>query len=454
MFAVGASVPLLTVAMLLTGQPGETNPAPIAQSMAAVEPLAVLNDLAVSEQTAAFAALPEQAQSADAAPVPAIAAAAEPIPEFDTLELIVARNDTLDALFRRNGLSISDLAEMLDIPLASEPLRRLMPGDRLSVVHDGASIVRLQRELRDDAFLEIRRDEDGFVATEIPREIEIRVVGRHGVVRSSLFEAGMAAEIPDAIIMRMAGIFQWDIDFILDVRVEDHFTLLYEERWREGEFIGTRSILAAEYVNRGTAWRIVRYVDPSGHIDYYNEEGRSVRKAFVRAPVEFSRISSNFNPNRRHPVLNTIRAHRGVDYAAPTGTPVIAAGDGRISQRGRNGGFGNSVTIQHGRQHLNPVCAFVAVRGTQTRRPRQSGPGDRLCGTDGSRKWSSSALRISPEWRTSQSAYRRVAARRSGSRGIPRRVLVRSHIALGTARRLPQHLDRLDELSVTAKTRS
>lgn len=360
MFAVGAAVPLATVAMLVTGRPAGTNPAPAPFAGAAVEPqsalAAIIPPEPVTAPTPQPVTTPAPQPAAAIAAAPMLAATIEPEPqpepaaaaEFDSLELIVARNDTLDALFRRNGLSISDLAEMLDIPLASEPLRRLMPGDRLSVVHQGSAIMRLERELRDDALLEISRAPDGFVATEIPREIEIRVVGRHGVVKSSLFEAGMAAEIPDGIIMRMAGIFQWDIDFILDVRTDDHFTLLYEERWREGELLGTGSILAAEYVNRGTAYRIARYTDPDGHADYYSEDGRSVRKAFVRAPVEFSRISSNFNPNRRHPVLNTIRAHRGVDYAAPSGTPVIAAGDGRIVQRGSNGGFGNSVTIQHG----------------------------------------------------------------------------------------------------------
>ena len=356
MFAVGVAVPLLTVTLLLTGETGESSVAPAMTPAMAIMPVAA----PVATPPAIEPAMPQP--SAAPEPIAAAAAAPEPEPpvspmspakpaitaEAATLELIVARNDTLDALFRRNGLSISDLANMLDIPLAAEPLRRLIPGDRLSVVHEGPQIMRLERELRDDALLAITREPTGFTATEIPREIEIRVVGRHGVVHSSLFEAGMAAEIPDAIIMRMAGIFQWDIDFILDVRADDHFTLLYEERWREGEFLGARSIVAAEYVNRGKAFRIVRFENSAGHADYFNEEGRSVRKAFVRAPVEFSRISGSFNPNRRHPILNSIRAHRGVDYAAPTGTPIIAAGDGRIIQRGRNGGFGNSVTIQHG----------------------------------------------------------------------------------------------------------
>jgi murein DD-endopeptidase MepM/ murein hydrolase activator NlpD len=349
MFGFGIAVPLVTVSLLLTGEPGESNPAPLVANPAAATAIAETRLNAVVPATETAQDEPPVATDESAPPAPStVADLAEEAPAFDTLELIVARNDTLDALFRRNGLSIRDLAGMLDIPVAAEPLRRLRPGDRLSVVHRGPEILRLERELGDDAILTITREPSGFTATEIPRDIEIRVVGRHGVVRSSLFEAGMAAEIPDAVIMRMAGIFQWDIDFILDVRANDHFTLLYQERWREGERIGTGAILAAEYVNRGRSYRVVRFVDPSGHADYYTEDGRSVRKAFVRAPVEFTRISSSFNPNRRHPVLNTIRAHRGVDYAAPSGTPVIAAGGGKIIRRSAYGSFGNTVIVQHG----------------------------------------------------------------------------------------------------------
>ena len=148
--------------------------------------------------------------------------------------------------------------------------------------------------------------------------------------------------------MQMAGIFQWDIDFIQDVRVGDEFTVIYEELWRDGVKLRNGDIVATEFVNQGKSYRAARYKLSNGDFDYFTPEGRSVRKAFLRAPVEFTRISSNFNPNRRHPVLNTIRAHRGVDYAAPTGTPVQAAGDGKIIFRGVQGGYGNAIVVQHG----------------------------------------------------------------------------------------------------------
>ena len=360
-FAAGLAAPVAIAALLLGGRPADVVTSDVIAEAAAAPVITVAAALpsaaaAVPENaltveltaTNAAAAATVAAESQAAAKIESETAAPESLADRAVLELIVQRNDTLDALFRRHSLSISDLANMLDIPLAAEPLRRLRPGDRLTVEHRGSQVLKLEREIGDAAILNITREPTGFTATEIPREIETRVVGRHGVVRSSLFEAGMAAEIPDSVIMRMAGIFQWDIDFILDVRSDDHFTLLYEERWREGERIGTGAILAAEYVNRGEVFRVVRFADPDGRADYYTPDGRSVRKAFVRAPVEFTRISGSFNPSRRHPVLNTIRAHRGVDYAAPTGTPVIAAGAGKIIRRSAYGSFGNTVIVQHG----------------------------------------------------------------------------------------------------------
>jgi murein DD-endopeptidase MepM/ murein hydrolase activator NlpD len=163
-----------------------------------------------------------------------------------------------------------------------------------------------------------------------------------------LFEAGLKAGISDAVTMDMAGIFQWDIDFIQDVRLGDEFTVIYEELWRDGVKLRNGEIVAAEFINQGKSYRAARYRDGDGRASYFTPEGRSVRRAFIRAPVDFTRISSNFNPNRRHPVLNTIRAHRGVDYAAPTGTPIRAAGDGKVIFRGVQGGYGNAVVLQHG----------------------------------------------------------------------------------------------------------
>jgi murein DD-endopeptidase MepM/ murein hydrolase activator NlpD len=237
---------------------------------------------------------------------------------------------------------------MVALPDASAALKLLKPGDRLEIAHRDGQIVSLRREIDEIKLLSIAREKSGFAANTIEREVDIRVTSAHGEIQSSLFEAGSAAGISDRTTMDMAGIFEWDIDFIQDVRDGDTFTVIYEELWRDGVKLRDGQIVAAEFVNQGKVFRAARFADASGRAGYYTPDGRSVRKAFLRAPLNFTRISSNFNPSRRHPVLNTIRAHQGVDYAAPTGTPIRASGDGKVLFRGSQGGYGNTIILQHG----------------------------------------------------------------------------------------------------------
>jgi murein DD-endopeptidase MepM/ murein hydrolase activator NlpD len=265
-----------------------------------------------------------------------------------SLTLVVKPGDSLDRLFRRNDLSLSDLAEMVSLEEARDHLIRLRPGDELSIVHRNGAVSSLRREINETQTLHIKRSDAGFESSTSERPVETRAAAAHGIIKSSLFEAAQAAGISDSVIMDLVGIFQWDIDFIQDVRVDDEFTVIYDEVWRDGIKLRDGAIVAAEFINQGSSYRAARYTNGAGDTGYFTPEGRSVRKAFLRAPVDFTRISSNFNPNRRHPVLNTIRAHRGVDYAARSGTPIRAAGDGKISLRGANGGYGNTVVLQHG----------------------------------------------------------------------------------------------------------
>jgi murein DD-endopeptidase MepM/ murein hydrolase activator NlpD len=151
--------------------------------------------------------------------------------------------------------------------------------------------------------------------------------------------------------MELANIFGWDIDFALDLRKNDQFSILYEKQFVDGEEIAAGNILAAEFSNRGKTFRAVRFVDPKGHANYFTPDGNSMRKTFLRTPVDFARISSRFNLKRKHPVLNQIRAHKGVDYAASTGTPIKATGDGKIIFRGWKGGYGRVVIVQHGQRY-------------------------------------------------------------------------------------------------------
>lgn len=325
-FLIGLSLPLAVTALLLLGTPQREPRATTSLEPVATEPAPVAAWLG-----------PPALKAPDTEESPGV-----------VLDLLVKRGDTLETLFRRNGLSLTDLAAMVALPDASGALKLVKPGDRLEVEHLDGQVLSLQRELDEIKLLSIARDENGFAASMIERPVDIRTAEAHGLIETSLFEAGTAAGISDRTTMDMAGIFEWDIDFIQDVRVGDTFTVIYEELWRDGVKLRDGEIVAAEFVNQGKSYRAARFKDGSGRTGYYTPEGRSVRKAFIRAPLNFTRISSNFNPNRRHPVLNTIRAHRGVDYAAPTGTPIRAAGDGKVLFRGVQGGYGNTIILQHG----------------------------------------------------------------------------------------------------------
>jgi murein DD-endopeptidase MepM/ murein hydrolase activator NlpD len=337
LFAVGLSLPVIASVLLLLGTPQQPLP---------IRP----NEPSIEAPAAVSVVLPEPTFNI-AIPLVPIVLAPPPVilePPSILLDLLVKRGDTLEVLFRRNGLNLTDLAAMVALPDASRALKLLKPGDRLEISHRDGQVLSLQRELDEIKLLSIARQESGFEVNTIERAVDIQTAAAHGEIRSSLFEAGTDAGIGDRTTMDMAGIFEWDIDFIQDVRQGDTFTVIYEELWRDGVKLRDGEIVAAEFVNQGKSFRAARFRDETGRSGYFTPEGRSVRRAFIRAPLNFTRISSNFNPSRRHPVLNTIRAHRGVDYAAPTGTPIRAAGDGKVLFRGVQGGYGNTIVLQHG----------------------------------------------------------------------------------------------------------
>jgi murein DD-endopeptidase MepM/ murein hydrolase activator NlpD len=195
------------------------------------------------------------------------------------------------------------------------------------------------------------RSEKSFEFTRDTLSPEVRMNYRSATIDSSLFIAANDAGMDDNITMALADIFGWDIDFALDIRKGDSFKVLYEEQYVGDKKLGNGNIMAAEFTNRNKTFRAVRYTSQSGVSQYFTPDGQSMRKEFLRSPVDFARISSHFNLKRKHPVLNTIRAHKGTDYAAPRGTPIRAVGDGRVTFAGRNGGYGNVVKIQHGQTY-------------------------------------------------------------------------------------------------------
>ena len=277
----------------------------------------------------------------------------------ETLQLDVQPGDTLDSLFRESGLSLQDLAEILQLDTARKNLRILRPGETLLVRHEEVAVLGIERDIGIGQTFVVQRKgrtsdteldniDQAFHAELVNLPLERRIVTAGGRISTSLFEAAANARISEKSVMKLADIFAWDIDFVRDINTGDEFTLVYEELWRDGKKLGEGEILAAEFTNRGGRFTAVRFEEADGRADYYSTDGRPMRKAFVRAPVSFARISSKFNPNRRHPILNTIRAHQGVDYAAQTGTPVKASGDGKVIFRGWKSGYGNTLILQHG----------------------------------------------------------------------------------------------------------
>ena len=269
-------------------------------------------------------------------------------PPLQKLSLTIGRGDTLDKLFRKHDLDLGHLSEIAKLDEARKRFRKLKPGDQFEITRDEGDLVSMYSNLSLTSALKIERAESGFKAEIVDRPIEKRKRLAYGTIQSSLFESAADAGLSDRVIMNIAGIFAWDVDFVLDIRSGDNYYVQYEEIWQDGEYVTDGEIVAAEFNNNGRTHQAIRFIDDEGRSDYYTPDGHSVRKAFLRAPVDFTRISSNFNPRRRHPILNTIRAHRGVDYAAPRGTPIKAAGDGKVIFRGVKGGYGNTIILQHG----------------------------------------------------------------------------------------------------------
>lgn len=274
----------------------------------------------------------------------------QPQPSGETTQYVVRPNDTLDRIFRQLGLSLNDLSNIRSVEGVRGKLDSLRPGDKITLQHDAGSVSSLSRRVSETEILTVARDGERFKATVESTPIEIKQTRASGVINSSLFVAARAAGVSPELIMHLANdIFGWKIDFALEIQPGDRFELVYEQKYREGEYIGDGRILAAGFVNAGTSFRAVYFESSDGKIGgYFAPDGRSMRRQFLRAPLDFTRISSNFDPRRRHPILNTIRAHKGVDYAAPAGTIIKAAGDGRVGFVGTQGGYGRVVILEHG----------------------------------------------------------------------------------------------------------
>jgi len=280
----------------------------------------------------------------------------------------VAPGDSMARIFKQLGIPDRELALLLESRPLGPRLKSIFPG------HDLRFTLNANNELLKLAYspgpletLEFERVGDRFIGHDVQREPERVTAYKHAKIDHSLFIASQRAGLDDVLTMRIAQIFQWDIDFVLDIRKGDEFYVLFEELYLEDKFIGFGDVLAAEFVNQGDSYQALQYEDPHGQKGYFNPRGENMKKAFLRAPVEFSRISSNFNLRRKHPLHKRTMPHRGIDYAAPRGTPILAAGDGKVITASKSGSNGNYIVLQHGEQFVTKYLHLSKfARGMRT----------------------------------------------------------------------------------------
>ncbi len=278
----------------------------------------------------------------------------EPQPREASWQTIkIKTGDTLASIFSAAGLGAGTTYEVVQLNKQTKKLTRIRPGQKIAILkNDDNQLISLKYMPNLTQTLVIKRQQDGKLSSEFQHHpLDPIPVFKSGIITSSLFEAADKSDIPDNVIMELAAIFGWDIDFALDIRAGDRFAVVYNELFKDGEKIRTGRILSAEFINRGKTFKAVYYTDPKGESGYFTPDGKSMRKAFLRSPVKFSHISSRFTRKRWHPVLSKWRSHKGVDYAAARGTPIRAAGDGKVLKKVISKSYGKVVFLQHGAKY-------------------------------------------------------------------------------------------------------
>jgi murein DD-endopeptidase MepM/ murein hydrolase activator NlpD len=269
--------------------------------------------------------------------------------EDNSLEWVtvdVKKGDILSAVFRKAKLDQAAMQEVLELGKPVKTLTRIFPGEQIEFGLDNqGKLQEIRYPINNLKTLRVQRTANGkFAAEELLKEVETRTEVVSGVVNGSFWNAGLEAGLTEAQMLTLANnIFSYDIDFGLDIKAGDSFSVIFETRYADGQFVGNGSILAAQFKNEGQVYQAVRHKDGA----YYKPDGKGTKQAFLRAPVSFQYVSSNFNPRRLHPVLKKVKPHNGVDYVAAVGTPIMAAGDGKVIASTRNGVNGNYVFIKH-----------------------------------------------------------------------------------------------------------
>jgi murein DD-endopeptidase MepM/ murein hydrolase activator NlpD len=276
-------------------------------------------------------------------------AAVTETPSYDYwTEERIRRGETLHSLLTRLGVTEEERARFIKASREAPDLGRLVPGRTVlaRVTADGHLLL-FRYLASEERLITVNRVQEEFVAEQSAVQLENRPIMRSGEIKGSLYGATDAADIPDSIASQMAEVFSGDIDFHRDLRRGDRFSVVYEAFYHNGSLVKTGRLLAAEFVNEGQAHRALHFKDAQGREGYFTPDGRSMKRAFLKSPIPFSRISSGFSISRYHPVLKEWRAHKGIDYAAPTGTPIRAVADATVSFAGRQGGYGNIVILNH-----------------------------------------------------------------------------------------------------------
>lgn len=293
---------------------------------------------------------------------------AEPITE-NWQNFTVKNGHSLSTIFSMAGFNDKVMYSVIGKKRQNKSLAQIYPGEKIAFLEDSNNKLSKIKLIRSPlkTILYSKNDQGLFESKKIARQPEVHIAYSEGEINSSLFLAGQSAGLSQKQIMELANIFGWDIDFILDIRSGDKFSLIYEELYLDGEKYKNGKILAAKFSNQGRELEAVLYRNKNGTSNYFTPDGKSMRKAFIRTPVDFARISSRFNLRRKHPVLHKIRAHKGTDYAASRGTPIKATGDGKVIHAGRKGGYGKAVIIQHG-QKFTTLYAHMSkyARGVRT----------------------------------------------------------------------------------------
>lgn len=279
------------------------------------------------------------------------------------LEHKVKAGETISSIFSELNLSREDLHKIIHANSIGKSFADVLPGKDLTLtLNASGELEQLAYAKNPSETLIATRHDNRFDVTVLNKKIDYELASASTSIHSSLFEDGKKAGLPEKVIMKLADILAWDIDLALNLRDGDQFTVVYEKLLVDGEEFDSGDILSLEFINQGKTFRAVRFQDSNGKIDYYTPEGNSLRKAFLQTPMDFAKISSHFDLHRLHPVLNTIRAHKGVDYAAAIGTPVKSTADGKISFRGDKNGYGNVIEIQHSQQYSTLYAHLSAFK--------------------------------------------------------------------------------------------